>query len=96
MEETTYVGITLIRGFYVNGTYRHHLVGRILIIEEKKLSPEPGFEPGSPALRLGAITTKPPRRAKQKFFSYWIPHYPPEALVKYLRDGEHLSWHYFN
>ena len=29
----------------------------------EKFSPGPGFEPGSPALRAGAITTKPPRRS---------------------------------
>ena len=27
----------------------------------EKFSPGPGFEPGYPALRAGAITTKPPR-----------------------------------
>ena len=29
----------------------------------EKFSPGPGIEPGSPALRAGAITTKPPRRS---------------------------------
>ena len=29
----------------------------------EKFSPGPGIEPGSPALRTGAITTKPPRRS---------------------------------
>ena len=29
----------------------------------EKFSPGPGFEPGSPALRAGAITTKPPRQS---------------------------------
>ena len=28
----------------------------------KQFSPGPGFEPGSPALCTGTITTKPPRR----------------------------------
>ena len=32
-----------------------------LIIKEKKFSPGPGIEPGSPALRTGVITTKPPK-----------------------------------
>ena len=32
-----------------------------LIIYEKKFSSWPGFESGSPALRAGAITTKPLR-----------------------------------
>ena len=36
----------------------NHLVGRILTIKEKKFSPGPGFEPGSPALRAGATTNK--------------------------------------
>ena len=36
------------------------MVGRILIIKEEKFSPGPGIEPGSPALRAGAITTNPP------------------------------------
>ena len=27
----------------------------------EKFSPGPGFEPGSPAVRAGAITTKPPQ-----------------------------------
>ena len=29
----------------------------------EKFSPGPGIEPGSPALRAGAINTKPPRRS---------------------------------
>ena len=46
-----------------------YLVFRITIWQvdinnlREKFSPEPGFEPGSPALRAGAITTKPPRRS---------------------------------
>ena len=53
-----------IRSYDENFSFQNnHLVGRILIIQEKKFSPGPGFEPGSPALRAGAITTKPPRRS---------------------------------
>ena len=43
------------------------LIGFILTIVEKTLlyinNLRPGFEPGSPALRAGTITTKPPRRS---------------------------------
>ena len=44
MEENTYVGITLIRGFYVNVNLKG------------KFSSGSVFEPGSPALRAGALT----------------------------------------
>ena len=60
------------------------------IIYEKKLSPGPWIEPGSPPLRAGAISTKPPRRStwpNRNIFSYWIPPYPPESLVPSIRDG---------
>ena len=57
------------------------------------------MEPGSPALRAGAITTKPSRRStwpSRNIFSYWIPPYPPEALVPSIHEGgEHLCWHNF-
>ena len=66
----------------------------------EKFSPGPGFEPGSPALRAGAITTKPPRRITGPTRNSSLigsPPYPPEALVPSIRDGgEHLCWHYFN
>ena len=39
------------------------MISHIIITKEKKFSPGAGFEPGSPALRAGAITTKPPRRS---------------------------------
>ena len=64
----------------------------------EKFSPGPGIEPGSPALRAGAITTKPPRRsAGQAGILLLLDSYcPPEALVPSIRDGgEHLCWHYF-
>ena len=32
-------------------------------MEEKKFSPGPGLKPRSPALRAGAINTKPPRQS---------------------------------
>ena len=35
--------------------------------------PGPGFEPGSPALRTGAITTKPPRRSTGPSFVVIAP-----------------------
>ena len=66
MVEKTYVGITLSRGFYVNGTYKQVLMkillakqpsGRLYINNLRgKFPPGPGFEPGSPALHAGALT----------------------------------------
>ena len=66
MEENTYVGITLIGGFYVNDTYigkfwwkfsfqNNHLAGPVQLLLREKFSPGPGFEPGSPAVRTGAL-----------------------------------------
>ena len=68
-----------------------------MLIREK-LSSGPGFEPGSPALRTGAITTHPDDPLGQAgIFVLLDPPYPPEALVPSIRDGgEHLCWHYFN
>ena len=67
------LSLLLIRGFYVNDTYmqalmkfsfqNNHLVGRILITYETKISPGPEIEPGSPGVRASSITTKPPRRS---------------------------------
>jgi hypothetical protein len=37
-------------------------VGSMLGILREKFSPGPAFEPGSPALRAGALLTAPPRR----------------------------------
>ena len=52
----------------------------------EKLSPEPGFEPGTRAFRAGVLThwaTQMIHWAKLQFFS--------------IRDGgEYLCWHYFN
>ena len=98
------LSLLLIRGFYVNDTYmqalmkfsfqNNHLVGRILITYETKISPGPEIEPGSPGVRASSIITKPTRRSTwpgRNIFSYWIPPYPPEALVPSIRDGgEHL------
>ena len=36
----------------------------------EKISPGPGIEPGSPALRAGAITTKPPRQNNNNYKVY--------------------------
>ena len=75
------------------------MVGRILIIKEKKFSPGPGIEPGSPALSTGVLTTKPPRQytwPSRNIFSYWILPYPHVALLLSIRVvGEHLRLHYF-
>ena len=49
----------------------NHLAGRILIIKEKKFSPRPGIEPGSPALRTGVLINW----ATQMILNYWYTTY---------------------
>ena len=55
----SYRFVATILGF----TIMHYVHDTNLTLLEKKFLPGPGFEPGSPALRAGAITTKPPRRS---------------------------------
>ena len=45
------------------GFQNNHLTGQYYNLREK-FSPGPGFEPGSPALHAGVITTKPPRQSR--------------------------------
>ena len=46
MEENTYLGITLISGFYVNDTYRQDRLGGLLVIEPARRAGDPGLNPG--------------------------------------------------
>ena len=72
LSTKTFKSPTFIEDFYFR-SYSARLYDRVAYIEGKyeirvnnlreKFSPGPGIEPGSPALRAGAITTKPPRRS---------------------------------
>ena len=51
----------------INENLAFRISGRSYISNlTEKFSPGPGFEPGSPALRDGAIITKLPKRSKLK------------------------------
>ena len=58
LKKCSYGGHTILTGT-INTIASNKCINNL----REKFSPEPGIEPGSPALRAGAITTKPPRRS---------------------------------
>ena len=74
MEKSKYKDIGGYRGILANDPFTIGIkyyekdktfkyLGSLINNLREKFSPGPGIEPGSPALRAGAITTKPPRRS---------------------------------
>ena len=75
--------------------------GRYCVVNlREKFSPEQGFESRSPALRVGALASAPPRRIAELSQNISLSRSPLSsgpALVPSVHNGrEYVCSHYFN